>query len=131
MLSVVNPEGLLSPQSKTATIGQNVKFACYTIFHSIWTFNEGPLPQNVVTYRDNETLINYLLISDAQLYNTGIYICTYEKDNVIYKGEGVLQVVGKMCTFFITRPLILVSIVVITLNEQGLCDRCWYPYIWI
>ena len=80
----------ISPKSQTTELGEWVKFECFTITPTRWTFNDGNLPTNAMIL-DNR----FLYIRDITVSNKGYYECegSIKGDDVFYS-VGILKVKG-------------------------------------
>jgi len=69
----------------------SVRFDCYSITSIEWTFENGPLPKNVVRGKESEDHFYSLKIRKVTLKNEGKYVCN---SGSIIVGEGTLIVNG-------------------------------------
>ena len=83
----------LNPAYMTSIVGSTVRFFCTSKKEKEWTFNDQQLPQNIAI---NGRLQEYIIISNLQLSNDGVYKCiTKDYYDMEYVAEGRLVVVRK------------------------------------
>ena len=84
----------------TANVGDTVKFLCNTDITVAWNFKNGPLPNNALTGRMGKPhlqtwRLQWLILTDVQLENAGLYTCYGDPiDHISYEGDALLTVTG-------------------------------------
>ena len=84
---------ILIPPYQIANVGSTVKFICLSDEETIWTFESGALPDNVIPFYDMFSN-PYITITSVQLSNAGHYQCEVNdlSEKIIFYAEGELQV---------------------------------------
>ena len=86
---------IVEPPKITIKVGGTAKFLCYSEVRVTWKFQGGRLPLNTATGRMRVRFLDWLIISEAQLPNSGVYSCYSENETMVLEDHGVLQVISK------------------------------------
>jgi len=83
---------MLFPSSILRNVGEDAEFVCEE--KGKWSFNGGPLPDNIESFKYGASESKLLTITEVELYNSGVYTCSWSKKGKYYEDSGVLNVTG-------------------------------------
>ena len=89
----------MTPRYKQVYPGATVTFHCKVMKNVTWTFNGGPLPENIETGKFGEKKY-YIRFENVQVENAGTYTCSGIYGSDIIKAVGELDVMGMPCKVF-------------------------------
>ena len=91
---------MVFPQKHFASVGDTIFFKCSSVSYANWTFEKGPLPQNV----EKQKFVGYhlLIIHNVEMCNAGTYTCVGVSHslgtslNYTFESDGLLTIVGML-----------------------------------
>ena len=89
----------MTPRYQRVYAGAEATFSCKVITNLIWSFNDGPLPENTKTGKFGDKKY-YIRIENVQMENAGTYTCSGMYGSNIIKAVGELEVMGKSYKVF-------------------------------
>ena len=99
-LSAEKVYGQVLPRKQFASVGDTTYFKCLSVSYANWTFEKGPLPQNVE--KEKFTGYHILTINFADMNNAGTYTCvgvnSFRRINSYhtFESDGLLTINGKL-----------------------------------
>ena len=100
LLFAVKVDGKVFPHEQFASVGDTTYFKCLSVRYANWTFENGPLPQNVE--KEKFTGYHTLTIKDVNMSNAGTYTCVgvtsflWKYSYYTFESDGLLTIVGRL-----------------------------------